>query len=111
MGNDVPESDWRAFRELREVALERYYRLVLKEVEEAIRDTSSSKESRYRNLLRLVRDRDKQLAEAFDDPRRSQMRLQLLVIHRLGLLESHELERFSEETRESLRSVTREVAR
>jgi len=37
---DVPESDWKRFRELRELALERFCRRVLAELEPFMRDTA-----------------------------------------------------------------------
>lgn len=90
---DFPESDWKIFRALREVALERFCNRVLAEVEALCRDPSRSHHKRYLDLCRLLRERDKELAYSFDDPRRSAMILQLAAIHASGLLEPDELAR------------------
>ena len=104
-----PESDWKIFRELREVALERFCRRVLEEVEPLRRDTSQSHHKRYLNVYRFLHKRDEELAHAFNDPRRSRMILQLTAIRAYGLLEPHELGRFSERTRTTIESLAKEL--
>ena len=111
MAHGVRESDWKAFRQLRESALDRFCRRILGEVEDLIQDGSRSHHERYRDLFRLLRDRDEEVARAFDDPRRSQMLWQLAVICRLGLLEPNEFARFSPETREAVESFSKELLR
>jgi hypothetical protein len=44
---DFPESDWKTFRELREVALQRFCQRVLDQVEPLCRDASQSPYERY----------------------------------------------------------------
>jgi hypothetical protein len=97
---DIPESDWKIFRTVREAALDRYCARVLDECAAIIRDTSISNHDRYLRLFRLLRERDDELASAFDDLRRSTALIRLVHIHRLGLVTNEELGRFSQETRE-----------
>ena len=111
MPHGVPESDWKLFRELREVALERFSRRILAEVAELTQDDARSAHDRYRDLWRLLRDRDEDVARAFDDPRRSRLLLQLAAIYRLGLLEPDEFARFGAETRETVESLSKEFHR
>ncbi len=95
----VPEADWKVFRKLREAALERFCARILDEVDSVRRDDSRSHHERYGAIFSLLRERDRELAQAFDDPRRSQMIWQLATMAALDLLSPDELARFSPETR------------
>jgi hypothetical protein len=106
--HNVPESDWKTFRELRQVALQRFCKRVLEELLSVIRDDSRSDHDRYLAVFRLVQERDEQLAHAFNDPARSRMILQLAAIHALGLLLPGELGRFTQDTRRVIEPMTKE---
>jgi len=90
------------FRELREVALERFCRRVLENVDRFRQDDSRSFNERYSALHRWLQDRDEKIASAFNDPRRSRMLQQLAVIASLDLLVPDEMARFSNSTRETV---------
>jgi hypothetical protein len=107
----VPESDWKAFRQLREVALQRFCERVLEELLALAQDRSRSPHERYLAVFRLIQQRDQQLADAFNDPTRSRMVLQLATIRALGVLSPSELERFTQETRSILESLAKDSAR
>ncbi len=109
--HDFPESDWKVFRELREVALDRFCRRVLDEIEPLRLNASRSHHERYLDVFRLLQERDQELANAFDDPRRSQMILQLAAMHAYGLLEPEEFVRFTPRTRAKVESFAEEVDR
>lgn len=111
VSDDFPESDWKVFRELRELALERFCKRVLEELEPLHRDTSRSHHERYLDVFRSLQARDEELAHAFNDPRRSRMFVQLAAIHAYGLLEPHELGRFTERTRATIESLAKEFTR
>jgi hypothetical protein len=49
--HDFPESDWKAFRELQQVALERFCERVLEEVQTILRDGSRSHHERREYLV------------------------------------------------------------
>jgi hypothetical protein len=105
----IRESDWKIFRELREVALDRLCRRILDEASELLTDGSRSHHERYRALSILLRDRDEDVARAFDDPRRSRMLAQLAAIHHLGLLNPKEIERLHAETRGAIESLSKDL--
>ena len=108
---DVLESDWKVFRELRELALERFCKRVLEELEPLRLNASRSYHERYLDVFELLRDRDEELAHAFNDPRRSRMIVQLAAIHAYGLLEPDELARFTLGTRDTVEALAKEVGR
>ena len=102
MVDGVIERDWRAFRELREVALERFCDRVLDELQSICSEPSRTPHERYLALCQTLGERNAKVAEAFDNPRRSHMLRQLAVIHSLGLLQPTEWARFTEVTRDAI---------
>lgn len=106
MSHDIPESDWKVFKQLREIALERFCERVLGEIGKAASATTGKSHDRYIEIYRLVERRDKQLGNAFDAPRRSQAIMQIAVIQSMGLLTPDELARFSAATREHVTSLS-----
>jgi hypothetical protein len=71
MSDEIPEADWKTFRELRTVALERFCERVLAELVKLATDSPGSNHERYLAVYQLIKKRDKELAGAFDDFRRS----------------------------------------
>jgi hypothetical protein len=107
MTNPFPERDWKVFRELREVALERLCERALGDASVVIGKPDKTHHERFLELFALVADRNREVARGFDAPRRSAMLLQLTFINGLGLLEADELARFSDRIRETLESLAK----
>jgi hypothetical protein len=105
MSHGFPESDWKVFRELREVALERLCERVLNEASTVISNSDCTHHERFGQLYSLIRDRNHDIARGFDGPKRSAMLAQLAVIHSLDLFENSDMARFSAETRETVESL------
>ena len=102
-----PESDWKVFRRLRELALERFCARVLEDLAERCRgDDSRDAYELYLEVYELLQQRDRELGLAFDDPRRSRMMAQLAMIYSHGLLEPAEFEQFTARTRERVTRLT-----
>ena len=106
--HDVPESDWKVFRDLRLIALERFCSRALEEVKTILGDGSRSHHERYLDVFRLLRTRDEELAQNFNDRRRSRMIVQLAAIYADGLLQPDEMGRFTERTRATIESLAKE---
>jgi hypothetical protein len=101
---EFTESDWKVFRRLHGTALERYCERVLKEIRAAA-ECEGEYHDCYRKVYRLLRTRDKTLAAAFDDPRRSTAFILLANIIAEGLLTEEELRQFSSEVQERLEGI------
>ncbi len=99
MMREIKESDWKVFRKLHPVAVERYCERVLAESESLHRDPTRSAHERYLALYRLFRERDKELARLFNDFRRSTALEYIAIIKGHGWLTAEEFAQFSEETR------------
>lgn len=96
---EIKESDWKIFRELHSVALERFCRQILSEVKQIDADSTKSFHQKYLDIFRLVQRCDWEIARVFDNPRRSTALIQLAEIESRGLLTRDEYLRFSEGTR------------
>lgn len=104
MSHDIKESDWKVFRELHSIALDRFCQRILDEVRSVSADGTQGAHKRYLAIYDLIRRRDREIAIAFNDMRRSSAIRQLLAIQSHKLLTDEELSRLSPELRELLRS-------
>jgi hypothetical protein len=102
MAIEIKESDWKLFRRLHKIALERFCERVLKEVQAAAAEHAQGYHDSYLKVFSLIRDHDKTTAVAFNDPRRSNAFILLATIRREGLLTAAELDQFSPEARQAM---------
>lgn len=98
MSREIPERDWKVFKELRVIALGRLCDKILAEAKAEINRPNKSSHERYLSLFELIQDRDDDVARAFNDLRRSTAFMQAGIIHGMGLFTAEELQRFSPET-------------
>ena len=92
------------FKELRPTARDRFCRRVLDECRAVCDDDSASNHERYRRLYDLIHECDKEMADAFDDARRSTAIVRLMTMRKHNLVTPEELARFSNDTRRLLTS-------
>jgi ribosomal 50S subunit-associated protein YjgA (DUF615 family) len=104
----ILESDWKKFKELRKIALDRFCLGVLADAKTIAQHGALSAHTRYVMLYRLMRDRDKDIEHAFNAYSRSSAlhALSLMVMH--DLLTDAELSTLSEEARNSIDYVVRQ---
>ena len=105
MPREITEADWKLFRQLREVALERFCERALADVSNAIEQVGQTSHDCFLRLLHLVNRQNKELASLFDDPRRSTAVQQLALIRKRGLLTDDEFRRFDDRTRDSVEVI------
>jgi hypothetical protein len=98
MSCDIPERDWKVFRELHKVALGRLCDKILNEARAQMEHPTKSSHEKYLSLFKLIHDRDDDIARGFNDLRRSTALMQIGIIHSMGLFTGEELRRFSPET-------------
>jgi hypothetical protein len=99
MMRTISEADWKVFRQLHPLALERFCEGVLSEVGSLASGTGKSSHERYLAVYQLIHQRDRELADAFNDLRRSTAFRQIAVIRSHKLWTEEEFSRFSPETR------------
>jgi hypothetical protein len=93
---DINESDWKHWRQLQAVALDRFCKRVLSEAQCLTSDHATASHQRYLALFRLVQDRDRELGQLFDDVKRSNAMGKLVLLRRAGLLTDEEWDGFSD---------------
>jgi len=97
MTREIAESDWRLFRQLHPVALERFCKRIVNEVECTKADETKSFHQRYLDIYKTIEHGEKDLAAMFNDLRRSTALMQIVAIYRHGLITETELSGFSQE--------------
>lgn len=106
MHDQIKESDWKVFKKLYPLALERFYDRAVKELQKAIVEGKGSSEDKYHRIYKMVHSRDKKLANLFDGAyRRSKAFIQLVSYYREGLITKEELSQISEENRNRILSI------
>ena len=99
MSGGIPEADWKVFRSLHPIWIDRFCRRVNDELLRALSDDSRDAYEQYLAAYKLMHKRDKEISSAFDDFRRSTAIFQIAIIRKLGVITDEELGRFSESTR------------
>jgi hypothetical protein len=96
----IKESDWKVFRRLREIALERFCQRALAEMQYVASEPQKTSHERYLAVWKVMNGRDDELAAAFNNPRRSVMLEQLTLMRSRKLLTDEEMAEFSDDTRD-----------
>lgn len=101
MSGDFPEADWKVLRSVKDAALNRLCERILDECRGVMDDPALTPHQRYLKMFKLIQDRDDDIANAFNDMRRSRALNRISWIKYLDLLTGEEWERFSPRTRET----------
>ncbi|MGO4310296.1 hypothetical protein AB4Z35_10565 [Pseudomonas sp. KB_15] len=104
----IPESDWKKFKELHKLALDRFCQGVLADAETIAQHSALSAQARYGMLYRLMRDRDKDIVRIFDPYSRSSAFSSLSMMVKFDLLTDAELSVLSEGIREVIADIVRQ---
>jgi cell fate (sporulation/competence/biofilm development) regulator YlbF (YheA/YmcA/DUF963 family) len=104
--DNIPEPDWKVFVPLREVALNRLYAEILRELSGIIADDRPIRD-RYMDVYKRLRERDKEIDQIFDGFSRSKAMLQLLMLRGYDLITDEELQAFSQPNRDTIQSARR----
>ncbi len=102
MTRSIPESDWKLFRLLHPIALDRFCQRILQQIEKTAGDTQRTPHLRYLALHKLIEQRDADVSRAFNDLRRSTALIQLAIIYSYGVIAEEEILRFTPETRDTI---------
>jgi hypothetical protein len=97
---DLPESDWKLFKEIHPLASERYCSRALKAITALMEDTTKDSIDRFFELTKLIKVQEKEWNVVFSDWRRSTAKLQLGAMYCRDLLTQAEFEKLSPITRD-----------
>jgi hypothetical protein len=81
----MKESDWKKFKLVKDLALERFCAVAMTDFEEVIKKENSSNHEKYLYLYKLVQITDKRLGLLFDGHSRSKAQVQLMFLRSEGL--------------------------
>ena len=104
----IAESDWKKFKELRKIALDRFCQGVLADANTITGHDALSSQARYVMLYRLMRDRHNDIGRIFDAYSRYKAPMALRLMVRHDLLTDAELSVLSEEAQQELATVVRQ---
>ncbi|MEH6578636.1 MAG: hypothetical protein V7731_16360 [Amphritea sp.] len=96
----MKESDWKTFKKIKEIAIEKFCNGVLDESQEVISDQSEHAHNKYLSLYDLLQKRNKKMAILFDGHSRSNAAMQLIGIRSNGLADEAFICQLSEEFKE-----------
>jgi hypothetical protein len=101
MERQFPETDWKVWRKVLEVALERYCTKILHDAAQ-LEHGEGSAHSRYLALFKLIEERDETMGLVFNNPRRSTAFIQIATAVAKGIVTREDLSGLSEETQAAL---------
>jgi hypothetical protein len=102
--HDFPESDWKKFRLVHKAALDRHCQETLAKLKPMIDAPGKDMHERYMAIYEFIQQRDEEVADVFNDFRRSTALIQLIAMCKRKLVTDEELAEFSPETRERVTS-------
>jgi len=105
MREQIAEPDWKLFRKLHPIMLDRFCRRILDEVEEITDNLALSNHQRFLAPNELIRGRSAEMSDSFDDMRRSMAITLLARIRFHDLLTDDELAQFSQETQSAIETL------
>lgn len=94
---DINESDWKKYRELHPILLDRYCQRVLEEAGSLCTKAGKNNHQCYLDLYRIIEQRDREMGQLFDNPKRSTAILQIMAINVHGLFTQEEFSSFSQD--------------
>jgi hypothetical protein len=95
--HDIAPADWKLFKTLRAIALERFCERVLADVTRIASDAAKTKHQRYLAIYRLIHERDAEINPIFDTMRRSTAVRQIVAFRLHDLVTAEELRQLSPE--------------
>jgi hypothetical protein len=98
----IPESDWKKLRSLKDITLQRACDRILGRIAEVAESRGSESHEAYKKIWNIMDREDRQLAEMFDDLKRSTGLFKLALWWENGILTDEELSQFSEETQNKI---------
>ena len=107
MQREIKESDWKLLSQLRTATLERFCQRILFEIEGINANNAISAHERYLEIYQVIERRDKEVAQIFNDHRRSGALSELAAIQSRSLLTPEKFLRFSQEARDAVSWVDR----
>ena len=97
---EIKESDWKIYRQLQPVILDRYCQWIISEIDRVSKQPETSNHDKYLEIFSLMKKHDREIALLFDNTRRSNAIEQLVGLKSRGLIEDEEFAQLGKETQD-----------
>ncbi len=105
MPRDIAERDWKVFKELHAIAMDRFFEKAVKEMQPLLWAKNKPAQERFWDALTYAAKQRKQAARLFDGSSRSNTSFMAGLIYANQFLTDEEIARFTPELQEQLRSI------
>jgi hypothetical protein len=102
---EIKELDWKILRRVHPLAVERFCKRVLAEIDRISGEEAKCYHARYLQIFGIIQQGDREIARMFDNPRRSHALATLAQIRSQGLLIRDEFSSLSPETRGAIQML------
>ena len=111
MGTTIPEIDRKYLRSVQSELLSALCERINQKAAKILVAPEMSELDKFKALYQYIVDSDALVAQCFDDWRRSNLRLKVVMLHRNGLLTEEHLAHLSAETKHLLRAAPKSTER
>ncbi len=103
----IPEKDWKRIRAIKDQKLNDICAVILNEINLEITNKKDQNHETYLKVWNIVNERDKDIADMFNDLKRSNAVFKLALWKKNGYLIETELAEFTEGTRSTVNTICR----
>jgi hypothetical protein len=101
----IPENDWKKIRAIKDKKLNAICADTLNEINQEIKDKEDKNHKVYLKVWDIVNTRDRDIADMFNDLRRSNAVFKLALWYKNGYLTEKELTEFTQETQSTVNAI------
>jgi len=101
----ILEKDWKIIRAIKDEKLNAVCADILDEIDREIKNKEEKNHKAYLSIWNIVNTRDRDVADMFNDLKRSNAVYKLALWYKNGYLTDKELNQFSEETRSTINAL------
>lgn len=96
----ITETDWKVYRQLHPILVNRYCQQVLQEINKLGSENEKNPHERYLAVFQAIQRHDREIELLFNNPRRSATLMQIMAINSRGLFTEEERTLFSSDIHE-----------
>jgi nitrogen fixation/metabolism regulation signal transduction histidine kinase len=105
--DNIQEKDWKIVRSMKDKVLDLACERILDKFSAVIKDHDRSNHAKYRELYKAIHKENKQIANMFDDFKRSSALFQIALWKLNNLITDEEVAQFSPETQEHIQAMAK----
>ena len=102
---NIKESDWKYFRRIKDAILNRHCNAILEVVDLINKNRKSEEHKSYLQIYRLLEEKDKEIADTYNDIKRSNAIEKIYLMRRHLAMTNEEFSKFSEETKDLVNHI------